>query len=167
MDILAASILSHGADTSVSGIRTKVHGLPVTIEHKKGTQRLLHDDDGNVVYKVHMHHDYGYFNHTTGRDGDEVDCFLGPVKGAKEVYIVHMLDKGPVVAERENEDKCMVGFPSADSAKTAFLLHYPASFYGGMTSLPVSLFKKKLKQASLPNHKRKIVAATLGKMEEW
>jgi hypothetical protein len=166
MNLQAAIYLSsHAMDTPVVNKKTRVHGFHVTIEHKKGSQRVLHDDNGNVVYKQHMYHDYGYFNGTKGRDGDELDCFLGPVKNAKEVYIVHMLDKGPVPSEREDEDKCMVGFPSADAAKTAFLLHYNPDFYGGMTCLPVAVFKKKMKQASLPYHKRKITGAA--DLKEW
>lgn len=154
-----ADLIAHNKDTPVVGIRHTAHGLPITIEHPKGTLRVLHDDKGNVVYKQHMYHSYGYFNKTKGRDGDEVDVFLGPVKNATEAFIVHMLDKGPVPSERENEDKVMLGFPSADAAKTAFHLHYPKSFYGGMTSLPVDEFKKRLKTASLPYRKKKITAA--------
>ena len=148
---------AHSKDTPVINQKAVVHGLPVTVEHRKGSVRTLHDDDGNVVYKQHMFADYGYFNKTKGRDGDEVDCFMGPLGSkAKEVFIVHMLDKGPVASEREDEDKCFVGYPSADAAKTAFLLHYPAEFYGGMTSLPVATFKQKLKTAQKPHMGKKI-----------
>jgi DNA-directed RNA polymerase subunit RPC12/RpoP len=163
---ISAYISAHAMDTPIANKKTRVHGFNVTIEHPKGTKRILHDDNGKQVYSVHMHHSYGYFNNTTGRDGDEVDCFVGPIKNTKEVYIVHMLDKGPVPDQREDEDKCMIGFPSADAAKTAFLLHYPDTFYGGMTALPVDVFKKKMKQASLPNHKRKITAADLSKWSQ-
>src|ERR1700749_1222791 len=110
-------VLAHKKDTPMAGINQTSHGLPVTIEHPKGTLRVLHDDKGNVVYKQHMYHSYGFFNGTKGRDGDEVDVFLGPVPNAKQVFIVHMLDKGPVPAEREDEDKVMPGFPSADAAE--------------------------------------------------
>lgn len=156
MQLNAAAILAHVRDTPVANENVVSHGLPITIEHKRGTQHTLHDDKGKVVYKVHMHHSYGYIRNTKGRDGDEVDCFLGPMKNAKEVYIVHMKDMGPVPSEREDEDKCMIGFPSADAAKTAFLLHYPDTFYNGMTSLPLVVFKKRLKQAQLPHREKKI-----------
>ncbi len=152
------SLRAHANETPISGKQTKMHGLPITIEHPRGTQRKLHDDEGNVVYKVHMYADYGFFNGTKGRDGDEVDCFVGPMKDAKEVYVVHMRDLGPVKEQREDEDKCMVGYQSADAARSAFLMHYPATFYGGMTCLPVSDFKKRLELASLPHREKKIHA---------
>ena len=155
------TLAAHAKDTPVKNTKAKVHGLAITIEHPKGTLRRLHDDKGNVVYKKHMYNSYGYFNGTKGRDGDEVDCFLGPLKNAKEVYVVHMKDLGPVPSEREDEDKCMIGFPSADVAKAAFLRHYPATFFGGMTTLPVDVFKKKMRQASKPHRKKKITAEAL------
>lgn len=154
-------MLAHATDTPVANVPCKRHGLHITIEHPKGTLRVLHDDKGNPVYKKHMYNDYGYFNKTKGRDGDEVDCIVGPMQDAPEVYIVHMLDKGPVPKEREDEDKCMVGFPSPDVAKKAFLMHYPQEFYGGMTALPVAEFKRKLATAQLPYRKKKLTAGGL------
>jgi hypothetical protein len=128
---------------------TRVHGLPVTIEVKKGQTRQLRNDKGKVVYERLMKHDYGYIGKTTGRDGDEVDAFVGPIGDkAQEVYVVHMKDLGPDVKEREDEDKVFLGFPTAEAAKASFLAHYPETFYEGMTTLPVSLFKKKLQDAS-------------------
>ena len=151
-------VTAHGKDTPSVNKKMTVSGLPITIEAPRGSIRKLHDDKGNVVYKQHMMHHYGFFGNTKGRDGDEVDVFVGPMANAREVFIVHMKDMGSVPAEREDEDKCFIGFQSADAAKTAFTLHYPDTFYGGMTCLPVAVFKKKMKQASLPNHKRKITA---------
>lgn len=159
MRLAAAIVLAHAKDTPVVGTPMVRHGLHVTIEHKAGTLRQLHDDAGNVVYKKHMYHHYGYINRTKGRDGDAVDCFIGPLQNAKFIYVVHMLDKGPVKSEREDEDKCFIGSPGADAAKTAFLLHYPAEFFGGMTTLPVAAFKAKLKQAQLPHREKKIHGA--------
>lgn len=148
----------HVNDTPVKLTKTRRHGLPISVEYAKGATRALHDDKGNVVYKVHMQNDYGYIDKTKGRDGDEVDCMLGPYKNANEVYVIHMIDMGPVPSEREDEDKCMIGFPSADMAKAAFLRHYPKNFYGGMTALPVAEFKKKLKGTQVPHTRNKITA---------
>lgn len=156
------ALKAHSLDTPTVNGKTKVAGFPVTIEHPKGTQRKLHDDKGNVVYKVSMMHDYGYINRTKGRDGDEVDVFVGPIKDPKEVFVVHMKDMGPVPAEREDEDKVMLGFPSADAAKAAFLAHYPPNFFESMTTLPIATFKKKLKHASKPYTNTKIHAVNQG-----
>lgn len=151
-------VIAHANDTKVVNKKMKRHGLAITIEHPKGSVRVLHDDKGRPVYQKLMHSDYGYFNKTKGRDGDEVDCLVGPIQNAKEVFIVHMKDMGPVKSEREDEDKCMVGYQSADAAKAAFLAHYPATFYDGMTALPVAVFKKRLKTAQLPHMKKKLTA---------
>ncbi len=157
----AIALAAHAKDTPVDSRQLIRHGLPITVEHKKGSLRILHDDKGKVVYKQNMHADYGYFNHTKGRDGDEVDCFVGPLKNAGFVYVAHMKDMGPVKSEREDEDKCFIGYPGADAAKTAFLLHYPATFFGGMTTLSVADFKAKLKQAQKPYREKKIHGVAL------
>jgi ribosomal protein L37AE/L43A len=151
-------LLSHASDTPSAAIKTTRHGLPVTIEHPKGSTRVLHDDKGNEVYRRRMFHAYGFFDSTRGRDGDEVDCLLGPNPNAKSVYVIHMKDMGPDPSEREDEDKCMVGFDSGEAAKQAFFLHYAKNFFGGMTELSVADFKKKMKTASLPHRRKKITA---------
>jgi hypothetical protein len=151
--------VAEDGDTPSANAKAKVHGLPLTIEVKKNNYRVLHDDKGNVVYRKLMLHDYGFIDKTKGRDGDEVDVFVGPIGDkAKEVFVIHMKDMGPVKNEREDEDKCFIGFPSADAAKAAFLAHYPANFYESMTAMPVDLFKKKMKQASRPYTNTKIHA---------
>lgn len=161
---LASVLLAHAADSPSVNRKLKVAGLPIVIEHPKGSQRLLHNDAGEVVYKVHMHYSYGFVSGTKGRDGDEVDVFVGPIRVPKDVFIIHMVDRGPDKKEREDEDKVMLGFPSADAAKSGFLLHYPKSFYGGMTCLPLDVFKKRLKEAQKP-HRRKMLHA--GRFSNW
>ena len=160
--ILASCIAlqaAHPKDLEIANKKTVHQGMKITIEAPRGTDRVLHDDEGKQVYRRRMYHDYGYIDGTKGRDGDEVDCFVGPITNAPEVFIIHMKDMGANVTEREDEDKCFIGFSSADTAKAAFLMHYPASFYDGMTSLPVDVFKKRLAQASQPHRKKKITAA--------
>lgn len=137
----------------------QANGFRIIIEHPKGSIRELEDDKGKVIYRKRMFYDYGYFPGTKGRDGDGVDVFVGPMGNASEVFIVHMKDLGPVKDAREDEDKVMLGFPSADAAKQAFLLHYPKNFYESLTALPLADFKKKMKTASLPYYNKKIHAA--------
>ena len=127
---------------------TERHGLSIAIEHPRGTIRELKDDEGNIVWRKLMHNGYGYFVDSIGRDGDEVDVMLGPHTDVDEVYVVRMVDMNPDVSQRADEDKCMVGFRDANSAKHAFLQHYPESFYGGMSAIPVEEFRKKLARAS-------------------
>lgn len=155
-------MLAHAKDSKSVNMKMERHGLPITIEHPRGSMRVLHDDQGNVVYKKHQFNHYGFFQGTTGRDGDEVDCIVGPMENADTIYIVHMIDLGPDKNEREDEDKAMVGFGSAEAAKQAFLLQYPKSFFGGMTVLPVETFKKQMAQASRPYCRKKITAGGPG-----
>lgn len=123
-----------------------VCGLPLTIEYPKGSTRELKNDEGKTVYKKYMYSHYGYINNAKGRDGDGVDCMVGPITDPKEIFVVHMRDMGPDKDEREDEDKVMIGYENADAAKQAFLLHYPANFYQSMTILPVDEFKRRLAQ---------------------
>lgn len=145
--------------TEIAVKQLKIHGLPVSIQHPKGTTRIIKDKDGNVVWKKHMFSDYGEFPGTKGRDSDPVDVMVGPLKGfAKFVYIVHMRDMGQDKAAREDEDKCMVGYPSAEAAKQAFHLQYPKNFFQSMTVLPIQEFKKRLAETQVPHAHKKLHA---------
>jgi len=138
-----------------------VQGLSVVVEYPKGSVRELKNDAGETVYKRLMRYSYGYFEHTQGRDPDEVDVILGPFADTcKSAFIVHMLDKGPDVDEREDEDKVLFGFGNAVAAKLAFFSMYPKSFFGGLTELPMATFKEKLATASLPYRRKKLTAST-------
>jgi hypothetical protein len=154
-------IIALAGDTKSEKKRVSFQGIPITVEVSKGNSRVLHNDQGEVVYKVKMSHDYGFFNKTKGRDGDEVDVMLGPNQHATEAYVIHMVDKGPDADEREDEDKVMLGFSSASDAKDGFLRHYPANFYGGMSCIPMTEFKHKLATASLPYRRKKITARSV------
>lgn len=153
---LAAFTRDHNTPKKL--LKTKVQGFPVTIEHPKGSVRTIKDDLGRTVYEKRMYVHYGFFNKSKGRDGDEVDVMVGPVIDAPEVYVIHMVDKGPDEDARQDEDKVMMGFPSAEQAKNAFCLHYPENFFGGMTTLPLAEFKKKLADTAKPYLHKKIHA---------
>lgn len=54
----------------------KVRGLDITIENAKGSTRKGKDAKGNA-WRVKMNNTYGYFKRTQGKDGDQIDVFLG------------------------------------------------------------------------------------------
>lgn len=141
--------------------RIDVGGLPVSITHPRGSIRELKDGDGKTTYKKRMFGHYGEFDNTKGRDGDPVDVFVGPLKNVDDVYVIHMVDDSDVTGKND-EDKAFVGYPSADAAKQAFLLHYDAKMYDGMTILPFEKFKQKMSDASLPYRRKKITAGGPG-----
>ena len=145
-------------NTSPSASQISFQGFSITIEYPKGSIRELKNNEGQVVYKKLMRYAYGYFNGTQGRDPNEVDVIVGPNQKAESAFVVHMLDKGPDVDEREDEDKVLLGFSNPLQAKQAFFSMYPKTFFGGMTELPLVTFKEKLATASLPYRRKKITA---------
>lgn len=116
-------------------------GIPLTIEFPKDSYRTLYNDAGEIVYKRELRFDYGFINDTIGRDGDEIDVILGPSSTADNAFVVDMIDLGPDVDKREDEDKVLLGFESESAARRAFLSMYPPSFFGGLRTVPLNQFK--------------------------
>jgi hypothetical protein len=134
--------------------RKQWHGFDVSIENVPGSRRSGTGPDGQP-WEVTMKHPYGYLRKTEGVDGDQVDCFLGPDSAAEFVYVIHTKD--PVGGEYD-EDKCMLDFPSAESAKQAFLDNYDSGdHFNSMTVLPVDEFIQKVKKTL--DHPGKITAS--------
>jgi hypothetical protein len=125
--------ISHGlARDSRTVRRYEFAGVPVSVEYPAGVRRLLKKGMGRPVYDRVMDHDYGFVENTVGRDGDEIDVIVGPNPQAESAYVVDMIDGGPDVRQRQDEDKLLLGFDDANSAKAAFLSMYSESFFGGM-----------------------------------
>lgn len=53
--------------------RTRLYGMDISIENKKGSYRSGVDKDGHK-WKTLMHYDYGYIRGTVGTDKDHLDC---------------------------------------------------------------------------------------------
>jgi len=120
--------------------RTNFQGLDISIENKKGSVRRGVDKDGHK-WATKMHYDYGYARKTEGKDGDFLDIYLGPDKDSKKVYIVHQNDP---VTGKYDEDKCMLGFDSAEEAKQAYMKQYDRpGFFGSMEEIDVDTFRRK------------------------
>lgn len=120
----------------------RLYGLEISIENPAGsTRRGI--DPGGKPWSTRMHYDYGYIRGTKGVDKDHVDCYIGKDHDAEMVYVIHQRKVG--AWDRFDEDKCMLGFPSIDEAKRAFLMHYDDKrFLGPITSMPVDEFKSKV-----------------------
>ena len=118
--------------------RTRLYGMDISIENKKGSYRSGVDKDGHK-WKVLMHYDYGYIRGTVGTDSDHLDCYVGSDKNANKVYVIHQNDP---VTHKYDEDKCMLCFSSAADAKKAYMKQYDRSgFYGSMTTMTIDQFK--------------------------
>ena len=119
-----------------------VKGMKIAIENPKGSKRYYGetDENGNRKFNVMKNH-YGYFNVTKGKDGDAVDCFLGPnIEGFDKVYAVDQNTKEGDF----DETKVMLGFNSKEEAKEAYLSNYEPGWNGlrAITGVSLKTFKK-------------------------
>lgn len=132
-------------------------GMPISIENRRGSFRHWFDPVAKEHGKTKVLFPYGYIRLTEAADGDHVDVYVGPLKTAPNVYVVHQRKKKPDGSfGGYDEDKAMLGFPSASAAKRAYLAHYSdPRFFGAMTTMTVAEFKVKL----VENRGRKITKA--------
>ena len=115
----------------------RVKGFDITIENPKGSRRYYDRKKGKYVV---MQNHYGYFTKTKGKDGDQVDVFIGPdTDSFTKVYVVDQKVDGSF-----DESKVMLGFSSKKEAKTAYFANFDENWHGFMHITGVSLktFKK-------------------------
>lgn len=123
----------------------KWQGLDIAIENPAGSERSGTDPDGNA-WSVTMPAHYGYVKRTTGKDGDQVDIYMGPQPDAGQVFLIDQIDPA---TRAFDEHKAMLGFESEQAARAA----YEAAFsdgragqrLGALTAMPVAQFKSWLK----------------------
>src|SRR5712672_1974210 len=137
--------------------RTEFQGLQISIENRKGSVRSGVAPDGKK-WSTKMTFDYGYARGTQGVDGDHVDVFLGPNPNAKMAYVVHT--KKPPDFKVFDEDKCFLGFDSAEAAKKAFYANYDRKeFFGGMDAIAMPDFIRKVNRTK--DNPKKLVASAV------
>jgi hypothetical protein len=120
--------------------RTKVHGMDISIENRKGSTRSGVDKDGHE-WHTKMNFDYGYIRGTVGKDKDHLDAYIGPDPEAETVYVVHQ--NNPVTGEYD-EDKVMLGFGSEAEARKAYLSQYNRpGFLGSIDGMDIDTFKER------------------------
>jgi hypothetical protein len=111
-------------------------GLQIVIENPKGTVRR------GVGWAIAMPADYGYIRKTTGEDGDQVDCYVGPDPKSNRVYVIAQNHPG---TQEFDEYKCMLGFSSKEDAVTTYVSGYSDGTgpgrIGGILDMHVSEFK--------------------------
>ncbi len=119
--------------------RTAFQGFPISIENRKGSYRRGTDPDGHE-WENKMDYAYGYIRLTEGTDGDSLDCYIGPNKESRRVFIVHQVDPN---TKKFDEDKVMLGFDTVKAAKTAYLAQYDnPGFFGTMEVTDIEKFKE-------------------------
>ena len=117
-------------------------GLDIRVQNPTGTLRSGISTSGQP-WETSMEADYGYIAGTEGKDGEDVDVFVGPDKDAQSAYIITIMK--PPSFENVDEQKVMLGYNTGAEAKRAFLRHYDSPrFFGSMTAMTMTDFKKKV-----------------------
>lgn len=114
---------------------TTFQGIPIAIENPKGSIRK------GKGWETKMFYPYGFIKNTKGKDGDEIDVFIGPNKFSKKVFIIRQMGRGGAYVE----DKVMLGFDNLEAARDAFCAHYDdQDFLGKITEMRIDQFKQKV-----------------------
>ena len=117
----------------------KINGFDITIEQPAGSVRSGEDASGKKWSQV-MNNTYGYIRGTEGVDGDHIDVFLGPDMNSDMVYVVDQVNTDGSF----DEHKVMMGFPSLEDARSAYLSNYEDGWQGlgNITGVALDEFKK-------------------------
>lgn len=118
-------------------------GLPIDVQFDKGDRRHYPAANGYPEYNVTMKAIYGEVPRTKGTDGDPVDVYIGPNQKSTVVFVIRQM-KFPKY-ETFDEEKCMLGFDSAEEAKSCYLKHHKSpKIFGGIKELTMDQFKERL-----------------------
>lgn len=124
----------------------KLHGLEFSIENPYGSERSGKDKDGKP-WSVIMPCHYGDVKKTEGKDGENVDCYIGPHEDSELVFVVDQLDAD---TGKFDEHKCIFGALSMTQAKELYLSGFSdgrgTQRMGAITPLTVDKFKQWLKE---------------------
>ena len=103
-------------------------GFNITLENPRGSRRSGVSPDGTKWSNILAHH-YGYIKGTEGdgRDGDHIDCYIGPDLESEDVWVIDQVhpDTG-----KFDEVKVCFGFPTEEAAKEGYLACYQKGWKG-------------------------------------
>ncbi|MFH2034225.1 MAG: hypothetical protein ABIJ26_05935, partial [Candidatus Margulisiibacteriota bacterium] len=117
-----------------------VQGMNISIENPKGSVRSGTDPSGKK-WSVEMKYHYGYHDRTKGKDGDEIDVFVGEDPDSQKVFIVDQVD--PETGEFD-ETKSMLAFKNKITARKAYLSNYEKDWkgLGAITEVPIDEYRE-------------------------
>ena len=117
-----------------------VQGFDITIENPKGSTRSGVDESGKK-WSITMQNDYGYFKRSEGKDGDQIDVFIGNNPETGKIFVVDQINPETGVFY---ESKVMLGFNSEEEARSAYLSNYEEGWQGlgSITGTDVKYFKE-------------------------
>jgi hypothetical protein len=122
----------------------QLHGLDVTVENPRGSDRTGKRPDGSQWSHTMSDH-YGYIKRTVGADDEQVDVYLGPDahQGEHQVYVVDQLHQD---TGKFDEHKAMLGYPDEASAVAAYKSNFDKGWkVGSVTPMSIDNFKGWLK----------------------
>lgn len=105
-----------------------LHGLDISVENPKGSERSGIDANGKP-WSVTMAHHYGYFKGTIGKDKDHIDVFLGPdaENASLPVFVIDQIKPGN---GHFDEAKVMLGFHDKAAAEAGYKANYAKGWNG-------------------------------------
>lgn len=117
-----------------------VQGFDITIENPKGSTRRGVDESGKE-WSITMQNDYGYFKRSEGKDGDQIDVFIGNNPETGKIFVVDQINPEMGVFD---ESKVMLGFNSEEEARSAYLSNYEEGWQGlgSITGTDTKYFKE-------------------------
>ncbi|MCU4350234.1 PLxRFG domain-containing protein [Acinetobacter ursingii] len=120
----------------------KVHGLDISIENPKGSERRGTDPDGNEWSHTMSDH-YGYIKRTKGADNEHIDTYIGNNPDSNQVFIVDQIDQA---SGNFDEHKVMLGFNNQEEATTAYKSNFDKGWkVGHIRNMDMEQFKDWLK----------------------
>lgn len=117
-------------------------GLPISIETEKGGTRRGFKD-GKEIWRVeNMPAHYGYVRSSEGKDGDQVDVFVGDSPESDRVFVIDQMN---LETGKFDEHKILLGTRSETEARSIYGRAYSdgkgAQRIGDVTEMSVADFK--------------------------
>jgi len=117
--------------------KVRLHGLEIAIENPKGSYRRGVSEDGKP-WASRLAWDYGDIKGTVGRDGDNLDVFIGPHPESELAVVINQCNRDGSF----DEHKICLGFRSVDEATDGYLANYPSGWKcGPVTVMTVGALK--------------------------
>lgn len=139
----------------------KIHGLTIAIETPKGGTRSGTDKDGKA-WSVKLAGHYGYIDRTEGKDGDEVDVFIGDNPDSDKVFVINQkkLDTGAF-----DEHKSVIGCDSEEEAVKLYKASYTKGIADKLLGSVVELtFQEFVDWATEGNTKKELAESIVSQM---
>jgi hypothetical protein len=142
----------------------QVQGMDITIENPRGSTRSGVSKSGKA-WRVEMKNHYGYFKRSEGKDGDQIDVFLGPHPESAKAFIVDQIDPE---AGKFDEHKVIMGVDSEQAAKKAYLDNYETGWkgLGAITEISTDDLKEWVKSGRKRQPYGKLAAPEKTKMQK-